>query len=209
MIPAEYINARYSDAETVDWACTGALDRLGFATSGELAAFWELATPQEAKAWCAEALRQGRIEEVAVTAADGSLRRSFAWPGLAGRVQDLPDPSNRVRLLSPFDPALRDRKRAERLFGFHYRIEIFVPEAKRRYGYYVFPLLEGCTIIGRIDARADRDAGVLRVRAFWPEAGVRMGQGRVSRLEAELTRACKLAACDSVAFDDGWLRGAT
>jgi uncharacterized protein YcaQ len=66
-------------------------------------------------------------------------RRSVAWPGVVEEAEALSEPGPRMRVLSPFDPALRDRKRAERLFGFHYRIEIFVPEAQRRYGYYVFP----------------------------------------------------------------------
>ncbi len=60
-----------------------------------------------------------------------------------------------MRVLSPFDPTLRDRDRTERLFGFFYRIEVFVPEPKRQYGYYVFPLLEGDRMIGRrIDMKA-------------------------------------------------------
>ncbi len=193
-------------AETVDWACRAALDRLGFATSGELAAFWDLVAPAEAKAWCADALARGEIAEVDVVMADGRLRRHFAWPGTLGA--EAPEPSQRVRILSPFDPLLRDRKRAERLFGFHYRIEVFVPEPKRRYGYYVFPVLEGDQMIGRIDMKADRSAGVLNVRAFWPEAGARMGAGRRARLEAELERVARMAGCENVAIAADWMRAA-
>ncbi len=193
-------------AETVDWACRAALDRLGFATSGELAAFWDLVAPAEAKAWCADALARGEIAEVDVVMADGRLRRHFAWPGTLGA--EAPEPSQRVRILSPFDPLLRDRKRAERLFGFHYRIEVFVPEPKRRYGYYVFPVLEGDRMIGRIDMKADRSAGVLNVRAFWPEAGARMGAGRRARLEAELERVARMAGCENVAIAADWMRAA-
>ncbi len=193
-------------AETVDWACRAALDRLGFATSGELAAFWDLVAPAEAKTWCADALARGEIAEVDVVMADGRLRRHFAWPGTLGA--EAPEPSQRVRILSPFDPLLRDRKRAERLFGFHYRIEVFVPEPKRRYGYYVFPVLEGDRMIGRIDMKADRSAGVLNVRAFWPEAGARMGAGRRARLEAELERVARMAGCENVAIAADWMRAA-
>lgn len=193
-------------AETVDWACRAALDRLGFATSGELAAFWDLVAPAEAKAWCADALARGELAEVDVVMADGRLRRHFAWPGTLGA--EAPEPSQRVRILSPFDPLLRDRKRAERLFGFHYRIEVFVPEPKRRYGYYVFPVLEGDRMIGRIDMKADRSAGVLNVRAFWPEAGARMGAGRRARLEAELERVARMAGCENVAIAADWMRAA-
>ena len=108
-----------------------------------------------------------------------------------------------MRLLSPFDPALRDRGRAERLFGFRYRIEIFVPEAKRQFGYYVFPVLQGARVIGRIDAK--RDGKVLSVRAFWPEAGVRIGKARTAGLISELERVKPLAGVETVAFNDGWL----
>ena len=109
-------------------------------------------------------------------------------------------------MLSPFDPALRDRKRAERLFGFHYRIEIFVPEAKRRYGYYVFPVMEGTRLAGRIDMAAQPGRTCLTVRAFWPEAGVRMGAGRQKRLTDEIARVAALAGCGDVTFEAGWIR---
>ena len=192
-------------ADTIDWACNAALDRLGFATSGEIAAFFATVTPAEARAWCAAALARGDLAEVAVEGADGTPRRAFARPDVLDAAA-APAPPGRIRILSPFDPALRDRARAERLFGFAYRIEVFVPEAKRRYGYYVFPVLEGDRLIGRIDTKAWRDKAVLRVRAFWPEAGITMGKSRRARLEAELDRVARFAGCERVAFDPDWLR---
>ena len=204
VIPGEHLNARHHPDQTIDWACAGALNRLGFATAGELVAFWGLITPDEGKVWARAALAGRRIIAVDVEGADGTLRRSYAWPGLLD--EPVPEVSNRVRLLSPFDPALRDRKRAERLFGFHYRIEIFVPEPQRKYGYYVFPVLEGETVIGRIDVKAVRLHGVLAVRAFWPEAGVVMGQRRTARLLAELDRVAGFAGCERVEVGEGWVR---
>ena len=204
VIPPEQLNARLLDQEIIDWAMGAALDRLGFGTSGELAAFFEIVTREEAKAWCAQALAEGRIREIEVEMADGARRRSFTTEAILDAVSALPAPSGRVRLLSPFDPALRDRARAERLFGFHYRIEIFVPEPKRRYGYYVFPVMQGERVIGRIDAK--REDGVLAVRAFWPEPGVRMGKARVEGLRAELDRVRHLAGLGGLRFADGWLR---
>jgi uncharacterized protein len=193
-----------TEAQSVDWACRAALDRIGFGTSGEIAAYWGGVSPEAAKAWCADALARGEITEMLVEGADGTQRRSFAWSGIMAEVP--PDPPARIRILSPFDPALRDRKRAERLFGFFYRIEVFVPEAQRQYGYYVFPVLEGAAIIGRIDAKAQRDAGVLQVRAFWPEPGVAMTSARRARLDNALGRLAGFAGCDRVAMADDWLR---
>ncbi len=205
VIPAEYLNARVDDREIVDWAMSEALARLGFGTSGELAAFFEIVTREEAKAWCAAAVAGGRILEADIGMADGSVRRSYTTEAALDQAAELPDASARVRILSPFDPALRDRARAERLFGFHYRIEIFVPEAKRRYGYYVFPVLQGGRVIGRLDAK--RVGRVLEVRAFWPETGVRMGKARRAGLMAELERVRALAGVDAIAFSEDWLRG--
>ena len=209
VIPAQHLTVRHHPQDTVDWACSGALDRLGFATSGELVAFWGLLTPEDGRDWCKAALADGRIIEIEVEAADGTLRRSYARPD----VMDItvPDPPGRVRLLSPFDPALRDRNRAQRLFGFHYRIEIFVPEPQRKYGYYVFPVLEGTTVIGRIDVKAERarvgsNPPYLSVRAFWPEVGVAFGKGRQARLLAELERVARLAGCERVDLAVGWVR---
>ena len=192
--------------ETLDWACSSALDHQGFATSGEIAAYWRAVTPEAAKDWCAAALADGRLIRIEVEGADGARRLSFARPDVLDEAARAPLPPSRLRILSPFDPALRDRNRTERLFGFHYRIEVFVPEAQRRYGYYVFPVLEGDRLIGRIDTKANREAGVLAVRAFWPEAGVRMGAGRVERLMAELDRLARLAGCDRVSVSQDWLR---
>lgn len=204
VIPAEQLNSRKHDDEIVDWAMSEALFRLGFGTSGELAAFFEIVNRDEAKTWCARAIADGRIVEADIEMADGSTRQSFTTEAILDAVPSLPEASNRVRLLSPFDPVLRDRVRAERLFGFHYRIEIFVPEAKRRYGYYVFPVLQGDRLIGRLDAKRSGDA--LAVRAFWPETGARMGKQRTTALRSELERVRRLAGVDVVEFADGWIQ---
>ena len=195
------------DAEkTVDWLCNAALDRLGFATSGELAAFWDTVSPAEAKSWCAHALKIGAVEEIEIACADGRTRKVMARPGLQTEAATLAPAPKRIRVLSPFDPMLRDRNRAERLFGFHYRIEVFVPAPKRTYGYYVFPLLEGDRLIGRIDMKAHRECGELRVRAVWPERSVRWSDARTRRLESELDRVRRFAELDRVEFAQDWLK---
>ena len=203
VIPPEQLNARMDTPKIIDWACKAALDRLGFATSGEIAAFWDLISPSEAKMWCANALATGNIVEIEIDAV-GKPIRCFARPDiLDARPVKAP---GQVRILSPFDPMLRDRKRAQRLFNFDYRIEVFVPEAKRKYGYYVFPVMEGDRIIGRLDAKCDRKGDSLQVRAFWPEKGVRLGADRLKRLTSAIERTARLGKVSAIKMDPDWIR---
>ena len=203
VIPASVLQAQPSEAQSTAALCDAALDRLGFATPGEIAAYWAAVTPEMARIWAEAEVKAGRLIEVMVTAADGALRKHLCRPDTPAQH---PAVTPRLRILSPFDPAFRDRKRAERLFGFHYRIEVFVPEAQRKYGYYVFPVLEGDRIIGRIDAKAFRDEDCLRIRGFWPEAGVRLTLARKAKLEAELVRLARFAGVSALDFTVGWQR---
>ncbi len=88
---------------------------------------------------------------------------------------DVPDDPvpNRITFLSPFDRLVHDRDRAERLWGFRYRLEMYVPKEKRQYGYYVLPILRGDRIAGRIDVEHVRKEKTLRVNGVWWEDGVR------------------------------------
>ncbi|MCB1405543.1 MAG: YcaQ family DNA glycosylase [Rhodobacteraceae bacterium] len=173
-----------------------ALNRLTLATPGEVQRFWGVATAHEAKHWADRA----QTVPVRVQAADGTWRAALAHPQIEERLARAPAPPGRLRLLNPFDPAIRDRARLERLFGFAYRNEMFVPPDQRRWGYYVYPLLEGDRFVGRIEARADRAAGRLDVTGFWPEPDLRWGTGRIARLDSELTRFARLAGAGSVTW---------
>jgi len=205
VVPEAALGETVPHAEYVDWACRSALERLGTATSGEIAAFWDHVTPKEAAAWCAAERQAGRAVEVVIEAADGSKpRKVLAAAALEDTLAGLPEPPARVRFLSPFDPLIRDRKRCQRLFGFDYRIEVFVPAAKRCYGYYVFPMLEGDRLIGRIDMK--RDGEVLSVINLWPEPGVRMGSGRQDAVAAELDRHRRFIGAERVVLSDAAAR---
>jgi uncharacterized protein YcaQ len=97
-------------------------------------------------------------------------------------VLDLPF-EGRTAILSPFDRLIYDRRRALELFGFDYRLEIYVPPAKRRWGYYVLPVLNGDRLVAKVDAKADRDAGVLRIPSLYLEAGATNDDARAVQTE--------------------------
>ena len=80
----------------------------------------------------------------------------------------------RTVFLSPFDNLICDRERTEQFFSFHYRIEIYVPKAKRQYGYYVMPLLQGDRFSGRMDSKIDRKTGIYQILALHPEEDARI-----------------------------------
>jgi uncharacterized protein YcaQ len=206
VIPDHHREHEPTTEEFIDWACRNALDRLGFATPGELAAFWGAITPAEATGWC-KANAGDAIVAAEIANIDGEKpRHGYVRSDIADRLRDLPTPPKRLRILSPFDPAIRDRKRLERLFGFNYRIEVFVPAAKRQYGYYVFPLLEGDRLIGRIDMKHQRQDAALNVTGLWLEPGVKSSRQRMDRLVAELDRHRRFVGADRVTFDDGYLK---
>lgn len=202
VIPDEHRGPAPDPEAFRDWTCRSALERLVFATPGEIARFWDALTPAEATGWCRARLAAGELVEVAVENADGSRRPALAFAGLPERLAAEPEvcrPPARLRALSPFDPLLRDRQRLARIFGFDYRIEVFVPAAKRQYGYYVFPLLEGERLVGRADLKADRQADTLKVQGLWWEPKLRASRARQKALEAELERLRRFAGVGEVA----------
>lgn len=181
---------RASRAEVIEWAARTALNNLGFATAREIAAYYDAISVAEARAWAAD------LRPVQVQGADGSCRSVYAV------ADDAPPAPAILRLLSPFDPAIRDRARVEFLFGFRYRIEVFVPEARREYGYYVFPILFGDSLIGRIDVKAFRDAGALRVRALWGA----FSPAQLRALDDELQRLVAFSGCQRLEYLPDWRR---
>ncbi len=199
VISSTHRKEQISENTFIDWACHSALRRLGAATSGEIAAFWGLVTPKETALWTQRHLDKKRLMDVLVEPTlDGKPAKALAFVGLEDQINSLPRPPKRLRVLSPFDPLIRDRKRCLRLFGFDYRIEVFVPKEKRKYGYYVFPLLEGDQFIGRIDMKRHDDT--LVVSGLWLEPGVKLGKMRKAALEAELDRHRRFIGASAVKF---------
>lgn len=185
------------DEEHVAWACSAALERLGIASPAELASFWDAVALEDARGWCRRAAAAGEIVPVEVATVDGARpQAAFAVPDWQARAASLPPAPPRVRLLAPFDPILRDRRRTLRLFGFDYRFEAFVPEPQRQYGYYVLPILEGDRLVGRLDPKLHRGQGLLEIRKIWWEPGVRGSKGRWAALEAAVERLARLTGAE-------------
>lgn len=103
-------------------------------------------------------------------------------------------------LLTPFDPVVWFRPRVERLFGFHYRIEIYVPAEMRLFGYYVLPFLLDGELVGRVDLKTDRKASTLRVRSAWSEDGIDREQV-ASRLADTLTATAQWLGMNEVSVE--------
>lgn len=122
-------------------------------------------------------IARARTTEVPVEPADvGDAGEPAVVEGVAGqwRVEPayLDQPfTGRTALLSPFDRLIHDRQRTVELFGFEYLLEMYKPAAQRRWGYFALPILRGDALIGKLDAKADRRAGVLRVAAIHRDTG--------------------------------------
>jgi len=191
VIPSAIQQTEVSDNEQLDWLCRGALTRLGFASPGDIQRFWEAATLPEVKAWVDA--NASNVTEIEVQTSNGDWFRQYAPKEIEEEVANLGNASSRLRILNPFDPLIRNRKRLQQLFGFEYRIEIFVPAAKRQWGYYIYPLLEGERFVGRIELKADRKSGTLELAHLWPEQKIVWNATRAAKLDAELARFARFA----------------
>jgi hypothetical protein len=133
-------------------------------------------------------LRRGRYDQALHAMADagelipvrveGWRHDAFVDASLASSLQQAREgrlTANHTAILSPFDPLVWDRKRALELFDFDYRIECYTPAERRKYGYFVLPLLSRGRIVGRLDAKAHRTQGIFEIKALYLEAGIHVG----------------------------------
>src|SRR4051794_41373516 len=161
VIPAQALNAPTpTEEEAHRELLARAAASCGVGTVGDLADYYRIRTPQ-ARPRIAELVEDGRLVEVAVK---GWRQPAYMLPDTA-----VPRRADGRALLVPFDPLVWERERAERLFDFRYRIEIYVPAEKRVHGYYVLPFLLGDQLAARVDLKADRPRRTLLVQAAYAE----------------------------------------
>jgi len=162
VIPAEVLAREVSEDDAVRELALRAATALGVATEADIRDYFRLAAGQ-AKPAIAKLVADGELEQVDV---DGWSNPAYLVAG-----QTIPRRDRGTALLCPFDPLIFFRPRVERLFGFHYRIEIYTPANKRQYGYYVWPFLLDGELVGRVDLKADRGADALQVVGAFVENG--------------------------------------
>jgi uncharacterized protein YcaQ len=136
--------------------------RLGVGTAGDIADYFRIRRPQAAPR-LAELVEEGALVPVRV---EGWGQPAFLDPAAASWGRRRPRPR---ALLSPFDSLVWERSRTERLFGMRFRLEVYTPKERRVHGYYVLPFLLGEHLVARVDLKADRQAGVLRVLGAYGE----------------------------------------
>lgn len=195
VLPAEVLARDVDEPNAHRALLTQAAQSLGVATTDDLIDYHRL-PKRVAPARIAELTEEGALMPAQV---EGWDRPAFV-PAEMRRARK---PSQSV-LLSPFDPLVWHRPRAERLFGFHYRIEIYTPRAKRRYGYFVLPFLHNDALVARLDVRFDRDAKLLEVPAAWAEPAAWPLEGSsaedvaLTSLAAELHSLARWCGADGV-----------
>jgi uncharacterized protein YcaQ len=163
VVPPEILTRKIDADECARQLTERSARALGIATEAELRDYYRLAPDVNRRA-VAELEDAGILEPVVVT----------GWNRKMYRHVDARTPRRITgrALLCPFDPLIWERDRTERMFGFRYRIEIYVPEPKREFGYYVFPFLLDGELVARADLKADRAAGLLRVQGAFAESNV-------------------------------------
>ena len=162
VLPPDVVARQVGEPDAVRELALRAATALGIATEADIRDYFRLSARQ-VKPAIAALVADGELEPVEV--------EGWAAPAYLRAGQIVPRRDRGTALLCPFDPLIFFRPRVERLFGFHYRIEIYTPAPKRQFGYYVWPFLLDGRLVGRVDLKADRVAGALHVLGAFTEDG--------------------------------------
>lgn len=192
ILPTEILTRDVPEHEARKQLIEHAARAHGIGTTQDLADYFRFKKPIVASI-LDELAEEGIVHKVSV---DGGKQ-----PTWLHREARIPRSLQATALLSPFDPIVWQRERAERLFDFHYRIEIYTPAHKRVYGYYSLPILIDEAIVGRIDLKNDRQAGVLRVQSAWHEPHAEPS-AVAERIAPLLTRTMKWQGLNSIEVMD-------
>lgn len=174
-VPAAALATTSAPAALIRHATVRAAGALGIATAMQIRNMLPYALSDSVEKTIDALVRSGEFLPARVVGHDGALKgRWYVHAADADRIPTLErDWHGRTTLLSPFDTLIRDRARTEALFDMRYRIEIYVPRAKRRYGYYAMPILHEDALIGRVDPRVDREHETLVANAVHLEPGAK------------------------------------
>ncbi|MEO8631890.1 MAG: crosslink repair DNA glycosylase YcaQ family protein [Chloroflexota bacterium] len=172
-VPAKALVSTATPTKLIRDATIRALRALGVATTKQISEMLPGAVREHVLKAIASLVRSGEFVPARILTDDGTLKGS--WYVLAADAERIPalerSWTGRTTLLSPFDTLIRDRARAEALFGMRYRIEIYVPPAKREYGYFAMPILHNDELIARVDPRVDREKETLVINAVHLQPG--------------------------------------
>ncbi len=188
-----------SDDEVHRFLVRRALDAYGVANQREIRMHIDGAGAAEIGNALASLLDEREIVQISIAGVDG--QPDYTTPETLDRVGKLPDPERCV-LLSPFDNLIIQRNRTERLFGFNYSLECYVPAAKRVHGYFVFPILHGDRFIGRLDPKADRKTKTLIVRKLGFEPAIARIADILPKLADTIADFARCNGCETVTFEN-------
>ncbi len=194
VIPAEAIEREIERPDAIRELVARAASAYGVATEADLDDYWRLRDRKAVKRATAELVEAGELVPVTVEGWDRGGKPLPAW---AHRDAALPRRIDAATILTPFDPMVWFRDRAQRMFGFDYRIEIYTPAPRRRYGYYSLPVLIDDELVGRVDLKADRAGSRLLVQSAWWEDGP-IRPDAAPRLAEVLRDAARWQALDGI-----------
>lgn len=192
VLPPEVLAREVDDDEAVRELSLRAAGALGVATEADIRDYFRLGAGQ-VKPALAQLVSEGQLERVEVA--------GWTAPAYLRAGQTVPRADRGTALLCPFDPLIFFRPRVERLWNFHYRIEIYTPAPKRQFGYYVWPFLLDGELVGRVDLKAERTLNALQVVGAFTEEG-QDGSRVAAALAKELTTMAQWLGLSQVSVGD-------